>query len=171
MAQGSLHRKYYRIIFVPLYLKLRWDRSSSLFSMAPQADARRTVGAQVQTKAKNVTSFPECRRLYGSLASSASELIDNTYNHEEPSQSLVNTSYQQQHPQNIALGPQLISTRKRKPTGFAAQRGCIVCKKRSTLVCSACRNASGNEVFFCSLKGNSTCFESHVLAKHGSNSE
>ena len=96
------------------------------------------------------------RKFYEVLSS---QLIDNFYNYIglRPRAELLSDDAVAS-PALSAFGPRLSPTKKRKRNNFAAQRDCQVCKNRSTLVCSTCREISGTEVFLCSSKKGRACF-------------
>lgn len=105
----------------------------------------------------------------------ASEMIDNTLNAvgtrvralpDGPGQAASSPAY--------GVGTYLTPTSKRRktPSGrrtsdHLAQRGCRVCRARTTLVCSTCRDTPDvGEVFLCGARSGRFCFAEHMRAVH-----
>ena len=70
------------------------------------------------------------------------------------------------------LGPHATPTKKRKrkrngtEASARAQKDCVVCGKRTTRVCSQCREESIEEVFICNWSKGRICFISQALSTH-----
>jgi Transposase IS4 len=108
------------------------------------------------------------RELYKALCL---ELIDNNFD-------LV--GLRSQTPDDMPLqltptsgaGPHATPTKKRKldkekkETSARAQRDCIVCKYRTTRVCSECRGEGKGEVFICDSSKQIVCLASHARSTH-----
>jgi hypothetical protein len=69
-------------------------------------------------------------------------------------------------------GPHATPTKKmkldkeKKETSARAQRDCVVCKSRTTRVCSECRSEGKGEVFVCNSSKQRVCFASHARSMH-----
>jgi hypothetical protein len=56
--------------------------------------------------------------------------------------------------------------KEKKETSAQAQRDCIVCKSRTTRVCSECRGDGKGEEFICDSSKQRVCFASHARSTH-----
>jgi len=100
----------------------------------------------------------------------ASEMIDNTLDVTGTRVSAVADGAQQAASvPAYGVGTHLTPTAKRRhaSTGHLAQRGCLECGARTTLVGSTCKDTPGvGEVFSCGARSTRLCFAKHMRAAH-----
>lgn len=100
----------------------------------------------------------------------ATELIDNTFDvtgtrqravPANPEEDVTHLAY--------GVGTHLVPTTKRRhpSTNHLAQRQCLECSYKTSLVCSTCRDTPGvKEAFLCGPRTGRSCFAGHMRSTH-----